>query len=251
MKKLVVVLLVCVMGVAAQAVLVDDFSDTDLSEYTLSRVNDGNTEGNVSFASAAGDLRLSYSGSNSHEQVLFLRDDYTLGVGEMLLANVDQGAATWDRDLGIAVGFTETPTALADGESGDVRTSYVEVCLRSSGQVSSYARDGSTNENSGVKDVTGVTALFIERLAAATFQVGYFVGGTKYTDLTILWQGSTPLPAYEITTDTPGAAVGIYADARAAITESPSGILDLQIVPEPATMLLLGMGSLLGLRKRK
>jgi len=242
MKKIGVLLLVCLMSVAAQAGLglVDDFSG-DLSAYTLSRVNDGNGEANVLFSNVGGDLRVSYSGANKHEQVLFLRDDYTLGVGEMLLATIAHMGDGWDRDLGIAVGYSETPPALAVGESADVRTSYVEVSFRSNNQVMTYARDGATNLASGQVFPGIVDVLYIMRTGDRDFALGYINDGVK-----------TLVKSYTITTDPLlGAAIGFYADVRVAISGSPVGLDNLQIVPEPATMLLLGIGSVLALRRRK
>lgn len=253
MKKISVLLIVCLMSVVAQAGvgLIDDFGDISLAEYTLSVVNDGTGVKAVSFASPSGDVRVSKAADSGHEQVLFLRDDYTLGVGEKLVADVTQDGNSWDRDFGIAVGYTETPPSLGAGETGDVRTSYVEVCYRSNNYVMSYGHDTALGSlPSGEKAITDIDSLFIARLDTTTFEVGYIIGGTEYTDLTILWNYPTPLPAYVITTDTPGAAVGLYADVRATVALSPTGLDDLRIIPEPATIALLGLGGLLLRRKR-
>lgn len=245
--------------------LIDDFSG-DLSAYTLSRVNDANGTSHVSFSVSGGDLRAAYTGTpNAHEQVLLLRDDYTLGVGETLLADVSGDGTGWDRDLGIAVGYTETPPSLADGVSGDVRSSYVEVAYRSNNQVVSFARNGGANLASGQEfsgtmyngeSFTGyVDSLFIKRLTTNTFEVGWIDGGIRHvvtnngSDL-----GGVGIPYYTITdANVPGAAVGIYADARAAIAASPSALDNLRIaVPEPVSWLLAVVG-LMGaapLRKR-
>jgi hypothetical protein len=138
------------LAVAGPVGLVDDFGTAGLGDYTLSRVNDNNGTAHISFSDAGGDLRAAYTGSpNAFEQVLLLRDDYTLLVGQSLLVDVAGSGAGWDRDLGIAVGYTETPPTLAGGASGDVRNSYVEISYRSNNQVVSFARDNATNLTTG------------------------------------------------------------------------------------------------------
>jgi hypothetical protein len=241
MKKVLLLILAGILGVTAQAVLVDDFSDTDLSEYTLTKVLDIGSISNVSFSSPSGELIVSSSGSDGPEQVLFLRDDYTLGVGEKLIADVSHTGDGWDRDLGIAVCYTETPPGLADGSSGDVRRSYVEVSARSNNQAMSFALDGTTQLGSG-QDFPGIVdQIFIERISATEFRPGYIIGGssTYIDDLT-----------YTITSDPVGLAVGFYADVRADLAASPAGLDNLSIIPEPATLALLGLGGLL-LRRKK
>lgn len=244
MKKISALLMVFLLSVAAQAVIVDDFSDTGLAEYTLTVVNDGSTTRAVSFASPSGDLWVAKATDTGHEQVLFLRDDYTLDVGELLIADVIQSGTGWDRDLGIAVGWTKTPPGVPDGGTGDVRTNYVEVSFRSNNQVMTYARDGTTNLPSGQvfpSPISIVEALYIERTGVRDFDLGYLTAGVK-----------TSVKSYTITTDPVlGAAIGFYADVRAAIGQSPVGLDNLRIIPEPATMVLLGIGSVLALRRRK
>lgn len=251
MKKIGLVMSACLMGMMAQAQLIDDFSDTSLAEYTLSRINDANGTAHISFASPSGNLRGAYTGTpNAFEQVLFLRNDYSLAVGQMLIADVLGTGVGWDRDIGIAVGYSATPPALAGGASGDVRTSYVEVAFRSNNQVVSFARNGVLNLASG-QEFAGTTyggtsfsgyvdSIFITRPSATEFQVGWMEGSAIHY---LTPNGGATL-LYNVTTDTPGAAVGFYADLRAAISESPTGLDNLRIapIPEPSMAALMGLG---------
>lgn len=203
----------------ADSDIIDDFSG-DLSAYTLSRVNDNNTSANVSFAIADGVLRASYAGSSTYEQVLLLRDDVSLNVGDLLVAELTHTGAGWDRDLGIAVSYSRTPPSLAAGTSGDVRTNYVEISCRSNNQVMTYGRDGTANLPSGQAWSSPVDALFIERTGLRDFALGYIKDGS-----------AAVVQTYSITTDPVlGAAVGFYADIRAAVAESPAGLDNLQII---------------------
>ncbi len=252
MKKISLTIAACLVGAVSQAQLIDDFSDASLAEYTLSRVNDANGTSHISFSSPGGNLRVAHSGGSGHEQVLLLRSDYGLGIGQMLIADVLGSGAGWDRDLGIAVGFTATPTSLAGGASGDVRSSYVEVAFRSNNQVVSYARNGVLNLASGQEfagSIYGgqsfsgyVDSIFITRPTATTFQVGWTDGSTVH----YLTPNGGPTLVYDVTTGTPGAAVGFYADLRAANAESPVGLdnLRIQAIPEPTSAALMGISAL-------
>lgn len=259
MKRISTILFACSIGLAVHAQSID----LNTSNYTLSRVNDGNTEANISFLNNSGSLQAAYTtpdANNTYEQVLFLRGDYTLGVGQMLVADVLGTPAGWDRDLGIAVGYTATPPSLAAGASGDVRSSYVEVSVRSNNQVVSYARDGSSSLTSG-QEFAGTTyngdsftayptSLFISRVATKEFEVGWMQGSTVHVltanggDL-----GGSGIPYYTINTDTPGAAVGFYADIRTAIASSPPMMSNfrIQAIPEPTSFAFFGLSGLLGL----
>lgn len=284
--NLILLSLICVLALVfvtpVQAVLVDDFSVPGLPEYTLSVVNNGNTAPNVQFSDATGVLLESYVAgvSNAFEQVLLLRDDYNLPVGKRLLVDVSGTLGNFDRDIGIAVGWTTTPPSTPNA-SGDVRTSYVEVSSRGNSQVVSYARFDAVNLGSG-QEFSGtsyggrpaftslVDQLFIDRLTATKFRVGWVDNGVEsyltnngnvispfnnppvadghiYSDYTYDFAGAVNVP---------GAAIGFYGDLRTVLAATPYGLDNLQIVdiPEPATSVMaligaLGMG-LIWLRKR-
>jgi hypothetical protein len=240
--------------------LIDDFSDTSLSEYTLTKVLDQNAgTSNVSFSSPSGALQSASAGTTGAEQVLFLRDDVSLGVGEKLVADVSGNNANWDRDLGIAVGYTKSPTGLGDPAAGDVRTSYVEVSYRANSQVVSFARNGATNLTSG-QEFSGTTyggqsfsgyvdQIYIARLTANTFEVGWVDGGVQH----VLTNNGAAFSPYTITdTNVPGAAVGFYTDMRADLAASPVQLdnLRIELIPEPASLGALALAGLVQRRRR-
>jgi PEP-CTERM motif len=231
--------------------LVDDLNDASLAEYTLTKVLDQNAgTSNVSFSSPSGDLRVSSAGTTGAEQVLFLRNDHTLAVGESLRADV-HGFAGWDRDIGIAVSIA-SPTGLGNPAAGDVRAGYVEVSFRSNNQVVSYANDtgsqtsgqefAGSNYGGDSFNTTDRLVLFIDRLTTNDFEVGWLQGGTRH----VLTANGGSFAPYTLTTNVPGAEVGFYADVRADLSSSPVGLDDLRIVPEPATLALGGF-ALIGL----
>ena len=183
---------------------------------------------------------------NQPEQVVFLRDDATLGVGEKLLADVSMAALASQMDFGIAVSATKTPTAASAGDT-DVRDGFnwASVSVRPSQNAIrvNSSINGVVTTGSGVlaTDEALVSRLFIERLSSTSYKVGYVnTSNVAANALTI-----------NFTTSDVGNAIGFYADLRAA--GGTLGTLDnLRIVPEPAAGMLgmLGLIGLVSLRKR-
>lgn len=224
-------------AIAGPIGLIDSFDDTNLSEYTLTKVLDASgTADNLSFSSPSGVLTVTSTGSDGPEQVLFFRNDgASLGVGEELRAsaaitNLDTGGQP--ADFGIAVGAT--PTA-------GVRQDFLFVSFRGTTQLNSRGFDGTSEL--GQVQAFGVTpeTLFIARTAADTFEVGYYDDGVR-----------TVMVTRTVSNAAVGDNIGFYADLRAdgAIID---GLDDLTIaaIPEPASLGLLGLASLVGLRRRR
>lgn len=235
-------------SVAGPIGVVDDYSVAGLGEYTQTAILDnGAAEPNVSFSDATGALVASYAGTvNQPEQVVLLRDDATLGIGEMLVADVSMAASNSQMDFGIAVSATKTPTAASAGDT-DTRDTFnwASVSVRPSQNAIrvNSSIDGVVNTGSGVltTDETLVSRLFIQRLSSTSFKVGYVdTSNVTFDALTI-----------NFTTSDVGNAIGYYADLRA--DGGTLGTLDnLRIVPEPAAALLAMFGAIgfVSLRKR-
>jgi hypothetical protein len=149
MKKISVLIMACSMGVAAQAQLIDDFSGS-LSPYTLTPVLYSGSgipaTTTISFADSTGALEADAASYNDIEQALFLRNDYSLAVGQTLSVTVNWALGS-SQDLGLCVASTATPPAASTNPLGNTRTSlsYAFIGIRgSSWHIVSSGFDGAT-----------------------------------------------------------------------------------------------------------
>lgn len=236
MKKLSVMVLVCVMAVAAQATLIDDFEDGDVSDYTTVVMLDNDHDGvwnTAALQAVGGKWQVTTTAYDNIEQAAYIKAGYLLNVGEELqLDYADNGG---NRAGGIFVGLMPTT---------DVRANYVNVYAETATKVYSRGFNGTTefaDYNPGASSDIGYDTLFIKRYGTNDFEVGFYFGGVRY-----LMYDRADLAFGDSGEDI---VIGLYTDIRAAGT---IGVGDnLTIVPEPATLVLMGLGSLLFARKRK
>jgi hypothetical protein len=191
--------------------LIDDFNEGNLSEYIKTVVNDGSAATpNVSFSVNSGALIATYAGTSTHEQLVFLRDDVSLDVGETLIVDVAMGPTSQQMDFGLAISATATPGA-ADGTDTDTRDSFdwASVAIRPSqnnirvNQSVNGVVNTATGAMSGISE-TVVAALYITRSSATQFTLGYADTNSVFTAATVVNTTATDVAT----------AIGFYADLR-------------------------------------
>ena len=221
------------MTAQAAVGLVDNFSDLTLTEYTQTRVLDnGAATANVTFSASTGVLFASYAGTNAAEQVVLLRDDISLAVGETLTVDVSQAITTSEMDFGIAVAATKTPTSIVNGGDLDTRDTmqWASIYVRpNQNAVRSLSYNGTTLD-SGTGILTAVentvAKLWIKRDTSTSFILGYTnTSAVDFTSKTVTLSSSV------------GTAIGFYADLRAN-GGNLGGLDNLTIIPEPSSSML-------------
>jgi PEP-CTERM motif len=229
----------CAGSMAHASILVDDFSSTTLSPaYTQTTVLDQGATRNVSFSSPSGALQSVSNGSDGAEQTLLLRSDFSLGVGQILRADVNFTAAS--QDLGIVVSATATPVITS--LSGSSRSDYIFAGVRATPNhfvaagfngttalTTDQAGPG-TGNMTGLVDVTGV---FISRTSPTTFDVGYDDSNGP----------DTVVGTYTVTNTNIGNAIGFYSDMRASGTVGAFDNFRIDTTPEPASLSLIALGA--------
>jgi hypothetical protein len=235
--------------------LIDNFSDTSLAEYTQTTVLDNNTVRGVAFSSPAG-LLQSANIDTTPEQMLMLRNDFAVGIGETLKVDAIVPQQAIFGDIGIAVASSATPGAVAGGASGDVRTAanYVFIAVREQGDLTAAGDrvNGATftagNANSTqIANITHdqISGLYISRLSADQFVAGWINNSNALNQVfAVTISGGNAVGI--------GNAVGFYTDVRANGTYGSVDNFRIEAgVPEPTSVALLAMSGLLARRRRR
>jgi hypothetical protein len=225
---------------AVQAQLVDDFSG-GLGPYTQTIVLAQNADPALAFSIGSGALLVgrTFSSGGNAQQDLFLRNDYSLAVGNILRVDTAVATNSLYSDFGIVVSATvNPPAAVWTSGTASTRQDYIDVYVKGSyGTVGTIGFDGTTQKysNSGIAPTggyPGLLGLYISRPSASEYDVGYTTAS-----------GDTLMYAYTGITDTTiGNAIGFYADVRATTTFGSLDNLRLVSIPEPSAIAMCGMG---------
>lgn len=192
--------------------VVDDFNTEGLGQYVSTVVLDNwIDESNVTFSDSSGALVASYAGSfNQPEQVVLLRDDVSLAIGDKLSVDVDMGFTGQQMDFGLAIATTAAPSAASAGNT-DTRDQFEwsSVSIRPSGnnirvnQSVGGTVDTSSGTITGTSEVS-VAALYIKRNSATEFTLGYTDTSLVDHDAEIVTFSSADAAT----------AIGFYTDLR-------------------------------------
>lgn len=243
---------IAIVGLAtqsAQAQLIDDFESGDFSAYTTNIILDvdfADGQNTSALASVGGEVTLDTTAFQTIEQIAITRSDVTLEIGQELQIDVLLGAPAdrGSQDFGLWVGGSAPGSASA--AANDVRADFLAVFQRNNTAdvLTALFNDDFTGGNTNsFGDDPAYDTLFIARTGADTYEGGIYDAGTR----SVLREEVT------ITTDAAGPTIGLYADVRAAGTIQ-SGFDNLRIVaavPEPSSLALLGLVTVVGLVRRR
>jgi len=230
-------------AMAGPLALIDSFDDTNLSEYTQTLVLDQNATSNISFISPAGQLQVTKTAGTEAEQVLFLRDDFTLAVDEILRVDLSY-TATMRADIGIAVAATATPTPLIYnaglGGTQETRRDYAAVYVQAdANNLKGIYIDGTTPGPTifaggfGTLANGDVLGLYIRRDSLNDFALGYSTAA-----------GDTDFATQSLANTAIGNAIGIFGDVRSVSTFG--GLDNLRVENPNATLVSVEIDSATG-----
>lgn len=227
-------------SVNAASYLIDNF-DTNTSvnyiTYKLLDQNAGTT--NVSLVVSGGTASNTSSGSTGAEQSLHLNTTtISLAVGESLVGFTPTVSGSGN-DFGIVIAATPA-SSLGNPAAGDVRsgTNFLFVSFRSPTQLNSRGFAGTEVSQAQAFGVDA-DSLYIERTDTNTFSFGYFTGLTKIS-----------MVERTVADGSVFNRVGFYSDLRADGVGF-NGFDSLNVIPEPSTALLGGLGMIGLLRRRR
>jgi len=195
-KELSCLLWMCVLGLTAQAIVIDDFSG-GLSGWSSTVIldNNGGAFNTAAWQVTDEKLQLNTTVYDGIQQYAMIRSGLSLGIGQELQMSVVHSSAS--QDIGLYVGGTAPTTG--------VRADYISVYARNTGELFTRGFDGSTEYGQIGWISPAYTKLFIARTAVNTFETGYYDAEGRHI----------------MATRTPGTAnnaayCGLYADVREA-----------------------------------
>ena len=222
MRKLTVLTALTAMaafGLATSAYaapFLDDFSSDTSDNYAAD--NSFNSGGSWEISGGTANIT---TGTNNTFSIF--HNTAQLEIGETLSADLNRSANGGDMRLSIS---TATTGPNQPGNGG-LRLKY-----KGSTSMDVQAYGGGTTTSTATGITSPATTLFITRDDADTFTVGY--------------NGNTVLGTYDVTGLT---SAGLYIGFENFGNNLTNSFDNLQIVPEPGSLALLGMGGLLMLRR--
>jgi len=289
MKRLFLILSICLISSMSPAVvLLDDaFEDADRTDTALPDESGFWASSAADVITTAGNVRLDMAGSSRRMHTYFAPagSPVSLGVGEKLIMSVDLAPEvgfidTTSRNFRLGLFYDNLQmTQDGVGDSGidnswTDATGYNAQFSLSSSDVSANARVGKRTNLTGGYSLLGSDSAYT--YAANGTKATYLTLDTVYTIKMILdyqainlmevtfefSQGDTLIASASMVDDGTIYGQPIYTDFdfmqfRLSKVDGTAEVVNFQsvlvehVVPEPATMILLGLGGLLSIRRKK
>jgi hypothetical protein len=221
----------------ATIITIDDFTNDSLhSNWMQSTVlNAGNTQGAVAFSTTVNDNQLTatMSGfSGTALQVVLLRDDRALGVGETVMLDlVANSSASYKSLNGLLISAAKGITSRQNMMYIGLSPYYNNI------EAWWFKNDNSySSAATAVLPAGSVAGFYISRTGEHDYDLGYFKTNDPTTPVwvkTFNVSGTGNLD--------PGAAIGVYTDMRGNGNVRFDN-LRMDVVPEPSTLALLAAG---------
>ena len=216
MKKLYLLILICLIVPAAQAALIDDFEDGDVSDYIkVVMLDTGNTAvHNVSVLEAVnGKVQVSTGTYYDIEQTAYIKPGYRLEVGQEIRLDYTHNGG--NRAMGLFAGMMPTE---------NVRANYITVYAEN-GSINTRGFNGTTEMNH--QSIAGAvyTKIFIRRGGDYDYVAGFYDASGAETILKdrigLVFGGTSDI------------VIGLYTDIRSTGTLGVGDTLTIGAVSTP------------------
>lgn len=223
---------------SAHAAVISDFSSFNETGNLLTSPNTIEQ----SFTPSGTSVVVDYVSGSGAGQEYYMSDAFaTFGVGSRISLDLDSfTSSSGSETIAIAIGNREDI-------QNDISSPRIYWGWRPSNSSELVARSSSGSGTTDQSFNTGTTdpdTVFIERTAT-----GWSFGSITSAVTTYHLTDVTSINGTDITTD--GTAIGLYSDMRSSNSTWTVSNLDAELVPEPGSLALLGLGGLLIARRRR
>ena len=242
-----------------QAAFVSDFNTaTSVDAFTRKTILDTDATKESTISAPAGAAFATKTGTGTAptgaEQSVYAQT-FAVAPGETLRASYAYGAAAAGgasavyADFGIFLGASQTDvgTTGTTGTPATTRANYVAIYGNSqTGDIKTVGAIGAAG--------TAVSSTFLvagKAVAATGLYITRGLDGTTYSVGYVDNLGAdTFVKSYSVTSGASFTDVGLFSDLR-GVTTTLASLDNLQVVPEPTAMALIGLGGLACLRRRR
>ncbi len=221
MKKLYLFILICLIVPAAQATVIDDFEDGDVSDYIkVVMLDTGNTAvHNVSVLEAVdGKVQVSTNTYYDIEQTAYIKPGYRLEVGQEIRLDYTHNGGI--RAMGLFAGLMPTE---------NVRANYINIYAEANGTIYTRGFNGTSEMTIASVANADYTTMFIRRYGEYDYLAGCYDASGAETILKdrigLVFGGTSDI------------VIGLYTDIRSTGTLGAGDNLAIGAIATPPTII--------------